>query len=100
MKQNSMKNSAISLKYSGGSNHAPKVTAKGQGWVADKIIAMAQEQNIPIKKDKDLIELLAKIDVGKEIPASLYKTVAELLAWVYQLNKEYPKNSNIQKVRG
>jgi len=61
---------------------------------------MAQEQNIPIKKDKDLIELLAKIDVGKEIPASLYKTVAELLAWVYQLNKEYPKNSNIQKVRG
>ncbi|MBT4046996.1 MAG: EscU/YscU/HrcU family type III secretion system export apparatus switch protein [Nitrospina sp.] len=100
MKQNSTKNSAISLKYSGGSNHAPKVTAKGQGWVADKIIAMAQEQNIPIKKDKDLIELLAKIDVGKEIPASLYKTVAELLAWVYQLNKEYPKNSNIQKVRG
>ena len=100
MKQNSTKNSAISLKYSGGSNHAPKVTAKGQGWVADKIIAMAQEQNIPIRKDKDLIELLAKIDVGKEIPASLYKTVAELLAWVYQLNKEYPKNSNIQKVRG
>ena len=100
MKQNSTKNSAVSLKYSGGSNNAPKVTAKGQGWVADKIIAMAQEQNIPIKKDKDLIELLAKIDVGKEIPASLYKTVAELLAWVYQLNKEYPKNSNIQKVRG
>jgi flagellar biosynthesis protein len=100
MKQNSTKNSAVSLKYSGGSNNAPKVTAKGQGWVADKIIAMAQEQNIPIRKDKDLIELLAKIDVGKEIPASLYKTVAELLAWVYQLNKEYPKNSNIQKVRG
>ena len=99
MKQNSSKNSAVSLKYSGGSNHAPKVTAKGQGWVAEKIIAMALEQNIPIKNDRDLVELLEKIDVGKEIPASLYKVVAELLAWVYQLNNEYPENKNIHRVK-
>jgi flagellar biosynthesis protein len=99
MKQNQTKNSAVSLKYSGGSKNAPKVTAKGQGWVAEKIIAMAQEQNIPIRKDKDLVELLEKIDVGKEIPAALYKVVAELLAWVYQLNNDYPKSKNIQKVR-
>ncbi len=64
----------------GGSDRVPKVTAKGQGWVAVKIIAMAQEQNILIKKDKDLIELLEKIDVGQEIPESLYKIIAELLA--------------------
>ena len=86
MKQNQTKNLAISLKYSGGSNHAPKVTAKGQGWVAEKIIAMAKQRNIPIRKDKDLVALLEKIDVGREIPESLYKLVAELLAWVYQLN--------------
>lgn len=91
MKQNQTKTSAVSLKYNGGSKSAPTVTAKGQGWVAEKIIAMAQGQNIPIKKDKDLVELLGKIDVGKEIPASLYKIVAELLAWVYQLNNDYPK---------
>jgi flagellar biosynthesis protein len=90
MNQKRTKNSAISLKYNQNSNRAPKVTAKGQGWMADKIIAMAQEQNIPIKKDKDLIELLEKIDVGNEIPEYLYKIVAELLAWVYQLNTEYP----------
>ena len=72
MKQNQTKNLAISLKYSGGSNHAPKVTAKGQGWVAEKIIAMAEQQNIPIRKDKDLVALLEKIDVGQEIPESLY----------------------------
>ena len=98
MKQNQIKNLAISLKYSGGSNHAPKVTAKGQGWVAEKIIAMAQQQNIPIKKDKDLVELLEKIDVGREIPESLYKLVAELLAWVYQINNEYPKNRKTNRV--
>jgi flagellar biosynthesis protein len=98
MKQNQTKNLAISLKYNGGSNHAPKVTAKGQGWVAEKIIAMAEQQNIPIRKDKDLVALLEKIDVGREIPESLYKLVAELLAWVYQLNNEYSKNRKTNRV--
>jgi flagellar biosynthesis protein len=91
MKKKQTKNSAVSLQYNRGNDRAPKVTAKGQGWVADKIIAMAEEQNIPIKKDKDLMELLEKIDVGQEIPEALYKIVAELLAWVYNLNKEYPE---------
>ena len=98
MKQNQTKNLAISLKYSWGSNHAPKVTAKGQGWVAEKIIAIAEQQNIPIRKDKDLVALLEKIDVGREIPESLYKLVAELLAWVYQLNNEYSKNRKTNRV--
>ena len=98
MKQNQTKNLAISLKYSWGSNHAPRVTAKGQGWVAEKIIAMAEQQNIPIRKDKDLVALLEKIDVGREIPESLYKLVAELLAWVYQLNNEYSKNRKTNRV--
>ena len=89
MKKNRTKTSAVSLQYNQSGDRAPKVTAKGQGWVAEKIIAMAQEQNIPIKKDKDLMELLEKIDVGQEIPEELYKIVAELLAWVYDLNKEY-----------
>ncbi|MZG29693.1 MAG: EscU/YscU/HrcU family type III secretion system export apparatus switch protein [Nitrospinae bacterium] len=92
MKQKREKNSAVSLQYNRDSDSAPKVTAKGQGWLADKIIAMAVEQNIPIKKDRDLVELLGKIDVGQEIPEGLYKIVAELLAWVYHLNQEYPKS--------
>ena len=89
MKNKKTKTSAVSIQYNRGGDRVPKVTAKGQGWVAEKIIAMAQEQNIPIKKDKDLMELLEKIDVGQEIPEELYKIVAELLAWVYDLNKEY-----------
>lgn len=92
MKKNRTKTSAVSLQYNRDGDRAPKVTAKGKGWLADKIIAMADEKNIPIKKDRDLIELLEKIDVGQEIPEALYKIVAELLAWVYQLNKEYPEN--------
>ena len=96
MSTNKKKKSAISIQYKKDENGAPKVTAKGQGWMAEKIIAMAEEQNIPIKSDKDLMALLEKIDVGQEIPESLYKVVAELLAWVYNLNKEYsgPKQAS------
>jgi flagellar biosynthesis protein len=95
MKKNRTKTSAVSLQYKQGTDRAPKVTAKGQGWLAEKIITMAQEQNIPIKKDKDLMELLEKIDVGQEIPEEFYKIVAELLAWVYDLNKEYPAEQQV-----
>ena len=83
---------AVSLQYKKGKNAAPKVTAKGQGWMADRIIKMAQENNIPIREDKDLLHLLSEIDVGQEVPESLYKVVAELLAWVYQLNQIYPNS--------
>ena len=81
---------AVSLQYKKGKNAAPMVTAKGQGWMADRIKIMAQENNIPIREDKDLLHLLSEIDVGEEVPESLYKVVAELLAWVYQLNQNYP----------
>ena len=81
---------AVSLQYKKGKNAAPKVTAKGQGWMADRIIKMADKNNIPIRKDKDLLHLLSEIDVGQEVPESLYKVVAELLAWVYQINQDYP----------
>jgi flagellar biosynthesis protein len=83
---------AVSLQYKKGRNAAPKVTAKGQGWVAENIIKMAQENNIPIREDKDLLHLLSEIDIGQEVPESLYKVVAELLAWVYQLNQNFPSS--------
>ena len=85
---------AVSLQYKKGRNAAPKVTAKGQGWVAENIIKMAQENNIPIREDKDLLHLLSEIDVGQEVPESLYKVVAELLAWVYQLNQNFPSSEH------
>ena len=93
---NSVSQKAVSLQYKKGKNAAPKVTAKGQGWMADRIIKMAQENNIPIREDKDLLHLLSEIDVGQEVPESLYKVVAELLAWVYQLNQNYPGSEQVK----
>ncbi|MBM15732.1 MAG: flagellar biosynthesis protein FlhB [Nitrospina sp.] len=88
------KKSAVSLQYKKGINRAPRVTAKGQGCIADNIIKLAKERNIPVREDRDLVNLLSEVDVGNEVPESLYKVVAELLAWVYQLNKDFSKSSH------
>ena len=87
--QNPKFKSAVALKYDATKAPAPKVTAKGEGLVGKKIISLALENNIPIKEDPDLIQMLAQVDIDEEIPASVYQVVAELLAFVYQVNKDY-----------
>jgi len=78
---------AAAIKYDGVGDGAPKVTARGRGMIAEKIIALAEENNIPIKNDPDLIQVLSKLKVGAEIPVELYRAVAEILAFVYSLNE-------------
>lgn len=78
------------LKYRTDQDPAPKVTAKGEGLVAERIIELARENQIPIKEDPDLVQILSQVDINKEVPPSVYKVVAELLAFVYKLNQKYP----------
>jgi flagellar biosynthesis protein len=81
--------SAVSLRYDSLTSKAPKVTAKGKGQVAENIIALAHEHNIPVQQDPDLIEVLSQVDVDQEIPPAVYQVVAELLAFVYKMNNDY-----------
>jgi len=83
------KKKAVALLYDQNKSTAPKVVASGSNLVAEKIIALALEAGVHIKEDRDLVELLAKIPVGKEIPAELYQTIAEVLAFVYAINSKY-----------
>ncbi len=78
---------AAALKYNAQISSAPVVKAKGVGDVAEKIIEVAREHNIPIKEDADLVELLVQLDLEQEIPPELYKIVAEILAFVYNLDR-------------
>ena len=80
---------AISLKFKAGQDPAPKVTAKGQGLVAERIIALAKKHQIPIKEAPDLVQILSQVTVNQEIPPAIYQMVAELVAFVYKLNNEY-----------
>jgi flagellar biosynthesis protein len=95
MKKNHSKRtkSAVSLRYDSLTSTAPKVTAKGKGQVAENIIALAHEHNIPVQQDPDLIEVLSQVDVDQEIPPAVYQVVAELLAFVYKMNSDYQKSS-------
>ncbi len=81
---------AIALKYDIEKDNAPTITAKGQGETANNIIKIAKENDIPIKKDEDLVELLSKLDIDKEIPPSMFKAVAEIFTFIYEMsnNKE------------
>ena len=71
-----------------GSEGAPKVVAKGKEWLAERIIEIAKEHDIYIKKDADLVEILEKIELDQEIPVEIYTVVAEIFSYLYNLNKE------------
>ena len=76
---------AVALGYDIDKDSAPKVIAKGKGELANNIIKVAQNNEVPIKKDEDLVELLSAIDIDKEIPDSMYRAVSEIFAFIYDL---------------
>ncbi|MBI5637079.1 MAG: flagellar biosynthesis protein FlhB [Nitrospinae bacterium] len=81
---------AIALAYDRGKMAAPAVVAKGAGHIAEKIKEIARQHNIPIVEDKPLARLLFKsMDIGKAIPEELYRTIAEILAYVYKLKGKH-----------
>ena len=84
---------AAALKYRPGRDSAPRVTAKGSGLVAEKIIDLARLHGIPLKEDPALIQVLSQLDLNQEIPPAIYVVVAEILAFVYSLNRGYAETS-------
>ena len=84
--QNKIKR-AVALLYNRDKSEAPVVAASGQGELARTILKTAEEAGIPIQEDPDLVEVLAKVPLGEEIPVEVYQAVAEILAFVYSLNK-------------
>ena len=80
---------AVALRYDQDREGAPKVIAKGSGYIGERIIELAQEHGVQIHEDPDLVTILSKLDVNVEIPPHLYQTVAEVLAFVYRLNNRF-----------
>ena len=80
-----MKEKAIALQYDNDKNSAPKVIAKGEGKTAQKIIQIAEENGVRLKKDEDLVELLSKVELDAEVPPQMYKAVAEVFSFLYKI---------------
>lgn len=84
-------NKAVALSYDGTS--APVLSAKGIGEIADEIIAIAKEHDVPIREEPELVDLLAKLKLDQEIPRELYVAVAETIAFAYMLKGKVPNQA-------
>ncbi|CAG9168595.1 EscU/YscU/HrcU family type III secretion system export apparatus switch protein [Cupriavidus respiraculi] len=77
---------AVALRYEEGDG-APRVVAKGYGVVADSIISRAREAGVYVHDSPALVNLLMQVDLDSQIPPQLYVAVAELLAWLYAVER-------------
>jgi flagellar biosynthesis protein len=84
MKKDKKKAAALAYDQVG----VPRVVAKGDGLVAQKIIEFAQEKGIPVQNNEALVEALMQVQLSREIPPELYQAVAEVLAFIYRLDKK------------
>jgi len=79
---------AVVLRYQPKHDHAPKLVAKGRGYLAEKILELARRYNVPVRQDKNLLQVLSRLDLNEEIPAEVYKAVAEILAFIYRVSSQ------------
>ena len=75
------------LRYEPGEDHAPRLLARGKGHTAAKILELAEQHDLPVRRDPTLVSILGALDVGAEIPPDLYGVIAEVLAWAYHTDQ-------------
>ncbi len=85
---------AVALQWNPSQDDVPKVTAAGTGALADKILHLAKENNIPIREDKDLVQILSLLNVGEGIPPEIHTAIAEILVFIYWSNQQYEEIFN------
>ncbi len=81
-----MRRQAAALRYEPKQDRAPKLIAKAQGALAETLIELARQHDIPIRQDKNLLQILSHLDLNEEIPPEVYQVVAEILAFIYRLS--------------
>lgn len=83
---------AIALSYDG--QQAPTLSAKGDDELAEAILAIAREHEVPIYENAELVRLLARLELGDQIPEALYLTIAEIIAFAWHLRGKVPAGFN------
>jgi flagellar biosynthesis protein len=78
---------AVALRYDTTRDAAPRVVAKGEGAVAEKILALARANGVPVREDPNLLSVLSRVDLNREIPPAVYHAVAAILAYLHRLNR-------------
>ncbi|MFH0887286.1 MAG: EscU/YscU/HrcU family type III secretion system export apparatus switch protein [bacterium] len=96
-KKDGDRKSAIAVRYDVDQDRAPHIIATGKGSIAEEIVRVAEENGIPLYEDKPLAEMLTKLELDTEIPPDLYVLVAEVLFFVYKLDRMAEKREKIMK---
>lgn len=78
---------AAALAYDPANAGAPKLVARGKGRVAQRILELADEHDVPVRRDPTLVSILGALEIGSEIPPDLYGVIAEVLAWAYHTDR-------------
>ncbi|MFP4296202.1 MAG: EscU/YscU/HrcU family type III secretion system export apparatus switch protein [Halothiobacillaceae bacterium] len=78
---------AVALSYDG--EGVPKVVARGKGVIAEELVSLAQEHDVPLHEDAELSAALAQIELGREIPPQLYQAVAEVLSFALYVSGKH-----------
>ncbi len=79
---------AAALKYDPNKGAAPRVIAKGKGKRAEKILALAEQGFVPIVQDRDLLQILMQLEENQVVPEIVFQSVAEIYAFVMNLEKQ------------
>ena len=79
---------AVGLRFDKEKENAPRVIATGKGESAENIIKLAKLHDVPIEKNEDLVEMLSKVELNKQIPENLYKAVAEVFVFIYNTSNK------------
>jgi len=88
---------AVAILYDRKRANAPQIVASGRGKLAARIIERAHQAGVHVMEDPALVELLSHVPVGEEIPIELYQAVAEVLSFVYQLERRYPAAAGTER---
>lgn len=90
---------AVALKYNAQKDQAPRVVAKGKGHTAEHILEAAQKNSVPVYQNKTLVNMLMALDIDREIPPELYKAIAEVMAYVYKMDKAKGRELEARRLR-
>ncbi|WP_066193929.1 MULTISPECIES: EscU/YscU/HrcU family type III secretion system export apparatus switch protein [Gracilibacillus] len=91
MTEDNYRKKAAALQYDVATDQSPKVVAAGKGYLAEEIMERAKANNVPIQSDPTLVALLSELHINEEIPEELYQAVAEVFAYIYQVDKQVSK---------
>jgi len=89
IKEDNKEKLAIALRFDPEKDTAPRIVAAGKGEVAEEIINLAEEKDVPVYQDGNLARDLSHYEVGAVVPGSLYEVIAEMLIFLYQLNESW-----------